>query len=116
MNAWTLESATPMSMPPATPTKPPAAPPATVNDLKKSTAETFTAWSLSPPPSWLTCELWPIQDFVVTWISVTPTPPATPTKPPPTLAASPKMSSFDALWTARPWIPPVWKPRSPFAS
>ena len=53
MYAWTLEFATPMSMPPATPTNPPATPPATVRDLKLSTAETLTDWLMLAVGSWL---------------------------------------------------------------
>ena len=97
MYAATLESAMPMSTPPATPTNPPAAPPATVSDLKASTAATLTE-----PLSDVAVAPFPMKAWVVTWRSVTPTPPATPTKPPPALAERPKTFSLEALWTARP--------------
>ena len=98
----------PMSTPPATPTKPPAAPPATVNDLKLSTAATLT-----DPPSESAVAPSPTKACVVTWSSVTPTPPAMPTKPPPALADSPKTFSLDALCTARPSKLAVSKPPEP---
>ena len=116
MKAWTLESAVPISTPPATPTKPPAAPPATVRDLKKSTAETLTDWDPPAPPFPLTKAKRLMNAFTRTVIRVTPTPPATPTKPPPTLAASPKISSLEVLSTATPWMRLVPKPSSPPAS
>src|SRR5437867_4146850 len=99
MYARTLESATPMSTPPAPPT---------VSDLKKSTAETLTDWAPFAPaaglsqlrvPSQLTFELGPTNAFVVTFMTVTPTPPATPTKPPPIAGARPNTSSLDVPWT-----------------
>ena len=98
----------PMSTPPATPTKPPAAPPATVSDLKLSTAATLTE-----PLSESAIAPLPTKACVVTCSRVTPTPPATPTKPPPTLAERPKTFSLEALWTARPWKLDVSKPPEP---
>ena len=104
-----------MSTPPATPTKPNAAPPATVIDLKWSTAETLTDWLESAPASWFTDELGPTNALVVTSRIVTPTPPATPTKPPPIAGASPKTSSLEAAWTAKPWKLPCFS-KSPVES
>src|SRR5450759_3707853 len=101
-NAWMVVLANPMSTPPATPTKPPAAPPATVSDLKESTAETLTAWAELGMPLWLTEELGPTNDFVVTLMIVTPTPPAAPTNPPPIAGTSPKTSSPELAWIASP--------------
>ena len=100
MYAWTLVLAMPMSTPPATPTNPPPMPPATVSDLKVSTAVTFTDCLLLVVPSWLTKTLSAMNAIVATVRRVTPTPPATPTKPPPAAAASPNTSSFDVAWTA----------------
>jgi hypothetical protein len=40
---------------------------------------------------------------VVTCRIVTPIPPETPTKPPPTDGDRPKTSSLEYAWTARPW-------------
>ena len=55
-----------------------------------------------------------MNDSVAAWRSVTPTPPATPTKPPPTDGASPNTSSREYAWTARPWkLPSVPKPPLP---
>src|SRR5688572_18071540 len=95
-----------MSTPPATPTNPPATPPATVNDLKLSTAETFTDCVVLVVASWPICVLPAMNALVVTLSSVTPTPPATPTNPPPALALRPKTFSDDEPWTARPWKQP----------
>ena len=101
-NADTLESATPMSTPAATPTKPPAMPPATVSDLKSSVATTVTDCDELRVPSWLIWAPLPAKADVVTWSSVTPTPPATPTNPPPALAERAKKFSIDAASMATP--------------
>ena len=95
--------AVPMSMPPATPTKPPATPPATVRDLKSSVALTLTDCVVLVVASWLIQVPPAMNAFDVACSSVTPTPPATPTKPPPALAESPKKSSLAVVCTARPW-------------
>ena len=96
-----------MSMPPATPTKPPATPPATVRDLKSSVALTLTDCVVLVVASWLIQVPPAMNAFDVACSSVTPTPPATPTKPPPALAESPKKSSLAVVCTARPWKPDV---------
>src|SRR5713226_869835 len=102
MCAWIVVLANPMSMPPDTPTKPKPAPPETVSDLNESTAETLTDWAELGTPLWLTDELGPTNDSVVTSMIVTPTPPAAPTNPPPTAGVRPNTSSPEPAWTARP--------------
>ena len=92
----------PMSTPPATPTKPPAAPPATVRLLTKSAADTLTDCVVLVVPSVLMLAPPSTNAFVVTVSSVTWFPPATPTKPPPALAARPNTFSFDDACTATP--------------
>jgi hypothetical protein len=105
--ACTVTSRTPMSTPPPTPTKPPAAPPATVSVLALSTALTFTDWSAFALGSSLIVTPVPTSALTVIPRSVTPTAPATPTKPPPIAAANPNTFSDDEAWTATPWNAPA---------
>src|SRR3954449_9552494 len=102
MYADTDDAADPMSTPPPTPTKPMPAPPATVRDLKRSAAETLTDCSEPAPAAALMFESGPTNASVAARRMVTPTPPATPTKPAPTAGVSPKTSSLDQAWTASP--------------
>src|SRR5882724_8751111 len=62
----------------------------------------FTDCSLPPPPAALINELGPMNACAWTSRSVTPTPPATPTKPPAIAGARPKTSSLDVAITTRP--------------
>src|SRR5439155_3298241 len=81
---------------------PAAAPPATVRLLTKSAADTLTDCVVLVVPSVLMLAPPSTNAFVVTVSSVTWFPPATPTKPPPALAARPNTFSFDDACTATP--------------
>ena len=99
---------TPMSMPPATPTKPPAAPPPSVNVSIRSTDATITDWPTCVP-AWspLTIAPSPIHAFVITVSTTTSIAPATPTVPPPPAIARPSTSSLEIASTTTPPTKPV---------
>ena len=98
----------PMSTPTLTPTKPAPMPPASVKDLKASSAATSTFWFEPGVSEPLTVEFASMNALTSSlWRIVTPTGMATPTKPAPTLSARPKMFSLEWAWTARPWKPPT---------
>src|SRR5277367_6411012 len=116
--ALVLFLTTPTSTPPTTPTNPPATPPANDRVLRALPERTVTPCAEEAPElllRWLICAPESICAEVAELISETATPPAMPTRTPPSAAATCVTFSVDSACTITPCAEPVFKELVPVA-